>query len=223
MNETLASYVIQRTAALGLSGSALCRTAQISRQTLHTLLNAPDKMPTLPTLLALANALQVHPVRLVQLVCNDNPELFAPPRRKRLRGDASAFVRDVTYPDGELVLPGQRFTKTWEMQNVGHVVWEGRLLQCMDEEIVVYSRSGETLHLAQSLRPAVSRVAIPTTGPGGVVQLQVELTAPVLPGTVLSYWKSTFADGTPCFPGAAGVWVKVVVTSLAVAGNYHAP
>ena len=78
MNETLASYVIQRTAALGLSGSALCRTAQISRQTLHTLLNAPDKMPTLPTLLALANALQVHPVL--------RPPLFRACGRRMSRG-----------------------------------------------------------------------------------------------------------------------------------------
>lgn len=223
MSETLANYVTQRAATLGLSNSALCRTARISRQTLHTLLHAPNKLPALPTLLTLSQALQVHPMRLVQLVCNDNPELFAPPRRKRLHGDASAFVRDATYPDGELVLPGQRFTKIWEIQNVGHVVWEGRLLQCVDEEIVVYSRSGETLHLAQSLQPAVSRIAIPTTAPGALVQLQAEFIAPLLPGTVLSYWKSTFADGTPCFPDAAGLWVKVLVTSLTAASNTKLP
>ena len=219
MNDTLASYVTQRAAVLGLSSTALCSAAGISRQTLHTLLHAADKVPAMPTLLALANALQVHPIRLMQLLCDDHPELYAPPRRKRLQGDASAFVRDVSYPDGDLVLPGQRFTKTWEVQNVGHVVWQGRLLQCVDEEIVVYSRRGETLHLAQGLLPSAASIAIPTTQPGELVQLQAEFTAPHLPGTVLSYWKTTFADGTLCFPDATGLWVKVVITSMAAAGG----
>jgi hypothetical protein len=31
----------------------------------------------------------------------------------RIRGDASTFVADVTYPDGSWVQVGERFTKTW--------------------------------------------------------------------------------------------------------------
>lgn len=42
--------------------------------------------------------------------------------------DASRFVRDVTIPDGTRVLVGTRFKKTWEIQNVGDVAWEGRRL-----------------------------------------------------------------------------------------------
>ena len=214
MTDSLASYLTQRAAVLGLTSTALCSAAGISRQTLHTLLHASDKLPAMQTMLALANALPVHPIRLMQLLCDDHPALFSPPRRKRLQGDASAFVRDVTYPDGEFVLPGQRFTKTREVQNVGHVVWDGRLLQCLDEEIVVYSRCGKTLHRAQGLQPAAPCIAIPTTQPGELVQLRVEFTAPLLPGTVLSYWKTIFADGTPSFPDAAGLWVKVVIISM---------
>lgn len=219
MKETLEGYVRSRALVLGLSQSELCRQAGISRQTLHTLSHEPQKLPTLQTLLAIANALQVHPIRLLQLLCDDHPELITPPRRQRRRGDQSAFVRDVTYPDGELVLPGQRFVKTWEVQNVGSVVWENRFLQCMDDEVVVYTRAGDVLQLGQSLKAAVTRIPIPTTHPGETVQLSAEFTAPSLPCTVLSYWKSVFADGMPCIPNATGIWVKVVVTSLAAAAR----
>ena len=217
MKETLDSYVRSRAQALGLSQTALCRLAGISRQTLHTLTSDSHKLPSMQTMLALAQALQVHPIRLLQLLCEDHPELIAPPRRRRQRGDQSAFVRDVTYPDGELVLPGQCFVKTWEVQNVGQVVWDKRYLQCMDDEIVVYSRSGDVMHLAQNLKPSVARIPVPLTRPGETVQLSVEFTAPALPCTVVSYWKTTFADGSPCIPNARGLWVKVVVTSLAAA------
>ncbi len=219
MKETLDSYVRGRAKALGLTQTELCRQARISRQTLHSLSGEHQQLPTLQTLLALAKALQVHPLRLLQLLCDDHPELVAAPRHHRPRGDQSAFVRDVTYPDGELVLPGQHFVKTWEVQNVGQVVWEDRYLQCMDDEIVVYTRSGEQLLLAQSLKPKVSRIAVPTTPPGQSVQLSVAFTAPALPCTVMSYWKSFFADGTPCLPQASGLWVKVVVTSLAASSS----
>ena len=85
----------------------------------------------------------------------------------------------------------------------------------MDEELFVYHRSGEQLHLALPLQPAVMRVAIPDTAPGESVQVSVHFTAPNSPGTVLSYWKSTHADGSLCYPSARGVWVKVLVSTLA--------
>lgn len=210
----MAGYVHKRLAGLSLTQTQLCERAGMSRQTLHSLLNSPQKMPTLQTVFALASGLRVHPIRLLQLLCDDQIRRFGGPP-SRLRGDQSAFVRDVNYPDGELVLPGQRFTKVWELQNVGSVPWEDRYLQCMDEEIVVYAQSGETLRIAQSLTPAVRRVAVPTTPPGGLVQIEVNFTAPRVAGTVLSYWKSFFADGRMCFAKSSGVWVKVQVVSLA--------
>lgn len=221
MTITLGAYLTERMQALALSQSELCRRAGISRQTLHTLGSTPDKLPSLPTVIAIAGALQVHPIRLLQIICDQlaSPPNGMPPRQRR--GDRSAFVRDVSFPDGELVLPGQRFVKTWELQNVGHMAWQGRLLRCMDEEVVVYSRSGEVLRLAQPLQPAVLQVPVPNTQPGETVQLSVEFTAPNSPGTVLSYWKTVFADGALCYPAARGVWVKVLVTALAAAGSEH--
>ncbi|BDT69782.1 hypothetical protein os1_39740 [Comamonadaceae bacterium OS-1] len=212
MQETLDGWMRQRARELGLNLSALCKQAGIGRQTLYDLACIPDKLPSMQTVVALADVLQVHPLRILHLVFDTVP-IKPAVKRAQQQGDRSAFVRDVTAPDGALVLPGQRFTKTWELQNAGNVPWQGRFLQCMDEEVVVATRTGETLHLAHNLVPASSRIAVPTTAPGATVQLSVEFTAPQPPGTVLSYWKSVFADGTLCFPDSVGVWVKVRVNT----------
>jgi len=37
--------------------------------------------------------------------------------------DNAAFVKDVTFPDGSTVAPGQVFVKTWEFQNLGPCTW----------------------------------------------------------------------------------------------------
>ncbi len=213
MHETLDHYIRIRAKELGLNLSEVCRRAGLSRQTLYALAAVPDKLPALQTIVSLADVLQVHPLRLLNLVFDTQPTVRKVPRQ-RVRSDHSAFIRDVTFPDGALVLPGQRFTKTWELQNVGRVPWEGRFLQCMDEEIVVYARSGETLTLAHNLVPATTRIPVPPTPPGATVQLSVNFHAPEPAGTVLSYWKSVFADGTVCFPESQGLWVKVRVSTL---------
>ena len=214
MQETLDSWMRQRARELGLNLSALCKQAGIGRQTLYDLACIPDKLPSMHTVVALADVLQVHPLRILHLVFAAVP-LKPAVKRAQHQGDRSMFVRDVPAPDGALVLPGQRFTKTWELQNAGSIPWEGRFLQCMDEEIVVATRTGETLHLAPNLVPASTRIAVPTTLPGGAVQLSVEFTAPQPPGTVLSYWKLVWADGTLCFPSSVGVWAKVRVNNFA--------
>ena len=213
MKESLEHYIRSRAGELGLSLSEVCRRASISRQTLYTLNLVPHKLPALQTIVSLADVLHVHPLRLLQLVFDEVP-IAQPLKQRHKRGDHSAFVQE-TIPDGSLVLFGRRFIKTWEVQNVGRVPWEGRFLQCMDEEIVVTTRTGETLRIADSLKPTAMRVAVPATAPGAVVKLTVEFTAPTVPGTFLSYWKSVFADGTLCFPKAQGLSVKVRVSSMA--------
>ncbi len=213
MHETLDIWMRQRARELGLNMSALCQQSGMGRQTLYDLARIPEKLPSMQTVVALADVLQVHPLRILHLVFDAVP-IKPAVKRAQQQGDRSAFVRDVSAPDGALVLPGQRFTKTWELQNAGSVPWEGRFLQCMDEEVVVATRTGETLHLAHNLVPDQQRIPVPTTAPGATVQLSVDFTAPREPGTVLSYWKSVFPDGTLCFADSVGVWVKVRVSTL---------
>ena len=221
--ESIDSYVRHRATERGLSLSEVCRQANISRQTLLSLGRVPDKLPTLQTVVRLAHVLGVHPLRLLQLVFDHVP--MAPVTRQRQRrGDQSAFVNE-TIPDGSLVFFGQKFTKTWQLQNLGHVAWENRYLQCMDEEIVVYSRLGEEMKIASALVPDLVRVAIPDTAPGETATINVMFTAPRAPCKCISYWKSVFADGSLCFPKSQGLSVHVKVSSLASAaaeGAAHA-
>ena len=218
MKETLDSYIRSRANELGLSRTDLCKQAHISRQTLYSLTQTPDRLPDLKTIVVLADVLQVHPLRLLNLVFDTVP-MAEPLKKAYKRGDRSAFIQDITCPDGSLVLAGQRFSKTWELQNAGNVAWENRFLRCVDDEVIIYTRCGETLLLANSLVPDSKQVPIPFTRPSDKVQVTVEFTAPSQPCTVISYWKSVFEDSTLCFPKNVGVWAQVRVVAV-VASAY---
>lgn len=204
----LETYIRQRARELGMTLSHLCREAGISRQTLYESWSSKGKYPSLATLVHLAQCLKVHPLRLLQLLFGDQ-EL--PETVQAIPGDQSAFVGDVTYPDGEQVYPGQMFKKVWALQNVGSVPWESRSLICQDEQLVVFSSAGEELHLAQQLKPHQSIVPIPFTLPGQTIEVSVDFTAPDSPGTVMSYWKMVNKDGGFCFSKSKGLWCKVTI------------
>jgi transcriptional regulator with XRE-family HTH domain len=215
----LGLYLRERCAQRGLSMSELARRAGKSRQTLLTISTTTGRLPAMETLVELALVLELHPLRLVQLVFED----FAMPKRHsqafKQRGDKSVFVADVTVPDGQVMAPGTRFTKTWAMQNVGTVAWENRVLACVDDEVVVSSLSGERLTIAERLRPLRDRVEVPYTAPGATVLLSVEFKTPSTPGSCVSYWKSFFADGRACFPGSVGLSCYVRVVTMRSTGD----
>jgi hypothetical protein len=196
----------------------------MSRQTLHSIglpLNEGGRLPDIETVVKLAVELGVHPIQLFHLVFEDYrlPAKFE--REHRERGDRSIFLSDVTIPDGTVVSPSARFTKTWEVQNVGTVPWEGRVLRCMDEELVVSRRGSagddQPVRVTDRLRPAQPSIPVPYTEPGGIVRMSVDFEAPRLPGTCVSYWKSFFPDGTLCFPESVGLTCKVRVLSMTAA------
>ncbi|MBK6593783.1 MAG: helix-turn-helix domain-containing protein [Burkholderiales bacterium] len=214
MKESLRSYIQSRANEQQLSLSEVCRRADISRQTLYSLHQVPHKLPALQTIVGLASVLGVHPLRLLQLVFDDLP-VTPQVKQRHKRGDQGAFIGG-SIPDGSLVLYGQRFIKTWELQNVGRVPWENRYLQCMDDELTVINRrTGKVLAIHENLRPDVNRIPLPHTPPGETVTLSVSFTAPTMPCTCISYWKSVFEDGSMCFPKAQGLSVVVRVSSLA--------
>ncbi len=206
-------FVRQRSAQLGLSLTELCRRAGISRQTLYELERLPHKLPSLTTVIALAQVLDVHPMRLLQFVFELVP-MKATHRRARA-GDRSAFVADITCPDGTVVGPGQRFEKIWSLQNVGTVPWVGRALQCRDDEVAIYDTVGAKVLVSPGLRPDQRTVALPDVAPGDTVDVAVWFTAPSQPCSAISYWKLVDADGELCFPASAGLWAQVRVVALA--------
>lgn len=217
MELNLELYIRQRCRQLGISLSHLCREAGVSRQTLYQSWQPDDKYPSLTTLVHLAQVLKVHPLRLLQLVFINRslPETVQP-----TPGDASAFVSDVTFPDGERVFTGQQFQKVWCIQNIGNIVWKDRALTCQDENLTVFSHFDGELNLAKALQPEDNWIQLPEVAPGETLNIKANFTAPDSPGTVISYWKMVNADGSFCFANSKGLWVKVQVVAPTKAAGF---
>ncbi len=92
------------------------------------------------------------------------------------------FVADVTIPDGTEMQPGQTFTKTWRLQNVGSCPWT--------QGFGVVFDSGDAMG-APSFTP-ISSVPVQ---PGQMVDVSVDLQAPQDAGTYRGNFKLRSADG----------------------------
>jgi DNA-binding SARP family transcriptional activator len=115
-------------------------------------------------------------------------------------GDDDRFVADVTIPDGTNIHTGQQFTKIWEIQNTGTVLWRDRYLQ----------RQG--LNEGRGLCTSAARVPIRTTKAGEYVRISVTFTAPPLPGSCYVNWMMVDADGHLAFPTKGGLYMTVNIT-----------
>ncbi len=81
--------------------------------------------------------------------------------------NAAKFVSDVTVPDNSTVKVGEKFTKTWRVQNTGTCTWW----------------SGYTLtHYSELKLNAPNSVSLPRTNPGETADISIELTAPETAG-----------------------------------------
>ncbi|HEY2982382.1 MAG TPA: NBR1-Ig-like domain-containing protein [Anaerolineales bacterium] len=95
--------------------------------------------------------------------------------------DVSQFITDVTIPDGTILTPGQAFTKTWRIKNVGTCSWT-------PSYAVVFS-SGNAMG-----GPATQALT-GNVNPGQTVDISVNLTAPGTAGDYTGYWKLRNASG----------------------------
>jgi hypothetical protein len=112
-----------------------------------------------------------------------------------------AYVSDVTIPDDTPVNPGQKFTKTWKLQNSGTCAWEAGFKFA--------NVSGDAMSGATYTLP--SAVAA-----GTVANISVEMTAPNKAGKIRGDWRMSTAGGQ--YFGDQ-VYVQVVVGGGAAATN----
>jgi len=104
---------------------------------------------------------------------------------------------DVNIPDNTPMSPGQDFTKTWKIKNIGACTWgEGYKM--------VFSYGDKMSGVAQPLSAAIA--------PGQEADVSVQFTAPDLPGKYFSVWTLENAKGIP-FQGNdnKALYVQVVV------------
>jgi hypothetical protein len=92
------------------------------------------------------------------------------------------FVKDVTVPDGSVYLPGENFTKTWRLRNIGTCAWT------TDTRVVFVSGAQMSGPVAAALPGYVA--------PGQTVDVSVTLTAPSKAGDFVGYWMLRGPDGT---------------------------
>lgn len=94
--------------------------------------------------------------------------------------DAAAFFEDVTVPDGTLFRPGESFTKTWRVSNVGTCAWGNGYA-------IVFA--GSEILNAAAANP------LPAAAPGEVVNVSVDMKAPNFGGQYVSHWLFTNPKG----------------------------
>lgn len=119
--------------------------------------------------------------------------------------DRVQFVSDVTVPDGTLMAPGQRFTKTWSLKNVGSCPWTTAY------QLVYFS--GDPMGGPASLLFS-QNVAV-----GQTFRFSVDLTAPSAAGSYRGYWMFKNANGALFGIGAQGNkpwWVDIKVSGPTV-------
>ena len=104
---------------------------------------------------------------------------------------------DVNYPDNTMVAPGESFTKTWLIKNIGSCSW------------------GEGYRMVFSYGERMSGEAVPleaVIAPGQEVEVSVTFTAPDLAGTYFSSWTMQNALGIPFLGNDnKSLYVQIVV------------
>jgi len=126
----------------------------------------------------------------------------------------AAFVKDVSVPDGTSYAPGNKFTKTWRLQNKGTCTWTSGY------DLVFVS--GDSMGGAASV-PFAGDVL-----PGQTVDLSINLTAPTSTGSYTGYYQLRTNTGTlfgTGFGGGTKFYVKITVavatlTDMNIANQY---
>jgi uncharacterized protein YkwD len=110
--------------------------------------------------------------------------------------DSAVFVEDVTYPDNTRVIAGEKFTKTWKLQNTGNCKWT---------DFTVAFVSGDKMEAPDSF-------PVPETEVSSTVEVSVDLVAPSNDGAYAGNFELRDAAGKSIPLGTEPTfWVKIVV------------
>ena len=93
---------------------------------------------------------------------------------------SSLFISDVSIPDGTIMDPGEKFTKTWAIKNNGTCAWVS------NANITFSFLKG---HLMDASTTTILPQSIFPVEPGETINISVDFTAPKQSGTYRSYWQ----------------------------------
>src|SRR5215212_676920 len=110
--------------------------------------------------------------------------------------ESALFLKDVTYPDNTRLTAGEKFTKTWKLQNTGNCKWTGFTAAFV---------SGDKMEAPDS-------VPVPETEANSPVEVSVGLVAPSNDGAYAGNFELRDAEGESIPLGTEPTfWVKIVV------------
>lgn len=129
--------------------------------------------------------------------------ITTPTAEKACNVAAAGHPIDVTIPDGTVMEPGETFSKTWRLENVGQCTWT--------PQYAVTFFSGNSMEAIQNqpLRAPVE--------PGEVVDFTVDMKAPAASGFYQSNWMLLDPQGDLFGIGPNGdapFWVQIEVVSI---------
>ncbi len=111
---------------------------------------------------------------------------------------------DVTVPDNTIMTPGQAFTKTWRLTNAGTCTWNSAYQLVFDH--------GDKLGVSSTYAQPITAG---TVAPGQTVDVSVNLTAPLTPGSYTGYWRFRDPSNVYFGLGGSGTWVVKIIVSNA--------
>lgn len=135
---------------------------------------------------------------------------FTQPTNQVSSCDIGSFVKDVTIPDGTVIAAGSKFTKTWEIKNVGTCTW--------GPTYTVVFFGGEQMAAQSSYTFTTENVE-----PGENVEISIEMTAPTKTGTFTGYWILRNALGQNFLVDGGSFYVQIVVGGTSTPGPSNTP
>ena len=158
-----------------LTAAAQTVEAILTENPTDNLEETPVPTLSIPTQAATKTSVPGPKLTLTALSLSETPENSIP-------CNLATFITDVTVDDGDDFGPGEVFTKTWRLKNIGSCSWT------TGYEIVFFdgfSMSG----------PASRQISDSEVAPGEEIDISVELTAPAPKGSYKGYWKLRTTEG----------------------------
>lgn len=134
-------------------------------------------------------------------IVRTRPAIQTPTSESACNQAAAGHPFDVTIPDDTILAPGEPFSKTWRLENVGTCTWS------LAYTVVYFSGNSLNAHHTQPLQGEVT--------PGQAVDVTVDMIAPTKTGVYQSNWMLSNPEGDLFGIGPNGdapFWVRIEVS-----------
>jgi len=144
----------------------------------------------------------VHTWTAVATLDRTRPPVHSPTPEQVCNMAAAGHPIDVTIPDGTVMIPGETFSKTWRLENVGRCTWT--------RQYTVTFFSGNSMDAIQS------HFLSAEVEPGEVIDITVDMKAPASSGLYQGNWMLLDPRGDLFGIGPNGdapFWVQIEVVA----------